>query len=1017
MFTETRQLFHWHRTFHKGREFARCRRFVAGIMIFGAAAVADAAPTGGTVVPGSGDATIAPGTDTLITQTTDRVDIDWDSFDTVVGESVTFDQLAGDHSVAINRVLDGNRTFFDGMLNANGRVFLINRNGITFGSTAQINVGSLLATTSDTDRIEQDEVLIGQQAVNGVVVYQFTGNGEYASVINEGNITVSDGGFAVLAAPNVQNHGYIKADLGQIELASTQDYDLRVDFRGDGLIFFSPSDLPEQFEGELEADETLGVTNTGTLQARSGHVYLTANMTGPVYLSTDTASEIVEGVVNLDGIVDADQFVADNNGDVAMVASPGGTIKVTSTGDINIGGGADIHAVGGERVTGLFRAADDITMGAEGDAAKITLKATSESDGYSANDANAEAQLEMIAAGGSLDIAGGEIEVTAVAVADNSMNDNGDYYPEVYRVGGNRNARAVATAFMTGEHTDINADITVTADARASSPDFIDNVNGVASGTCFQCDSHGPDAAEAIAALDVFAVGEAGSDYPEGNLTMEGDINVSANAWAEDSRSTMATANTILAATGDLDVEGNIDVTAVATSEAPTIPDREPFSTASDYECLDIYCGGPAPESADANAALLMLGGAPVGLLEPLYYLSFNVPENLGTLSDILTLTNAYDLLNMFDGLDDLGLDIGRIGHGDVNYKGDINVISHAQYNTIGDIFRRQAGLAQATSAAYIAGGGDTYIDTDPIVVDSLAEADYRDLYVYDSVEPNVVLNTDDNYVDAEARSFLVMVAGLGDLADGVSATQLNGDNGHYEDHGSDLTILGDVSATATDLETYTSNSEIPRNGLQAELYREDTQLTGALTALLATGDITVRGADPLAQAGPLGDADHTALAQGRTSRWQVCELGYGCSPVEEGIDGLEGFIYAPDDIYLAQLIIEAGGDIDIQSKTKTQPNGLFKDPIGPDWPGNLPLRFDANGQMLVATGADATRPPRMVALDSNVQAAILAGGDPSKLLPATASGGCVAAGLDAFTVSEGDYFDRLISASCKGAK
>ncbi|NNJ93913.1 MAG: hypothetical protein HKP57_04120, partial [Halobacteria archaeon] len=67
--------------------------------------------------------------------------------------------------------------------------------------------------------------------------------------------------------------------------------------------------------------------------------------------------------------------------------------------------------------------------------------------------------------------------------------------------------------------------------------------------------------------------------------------------------------------------------------------------------------------------------------------------------------------------------------------------------------------------------------------------------------------------------------------------------------------------------------------------------------------------------------------------------------------------------------------------------------------------------------GADATRPPRMAALDSNVEAAILAGGDPSKLLPATASGGCVAAGLDAFTVSEGDYFDRLISASCKGAK
>ncbi|NNJ93374.1 MAG: filamentous hemagglutinin N-terminal domain-containing protein, partial [Halobacteria archaeon] len=989
MFTETRQLFHWRRTFHKGREFAHCRRLIAGVLMFGAAAVAVAAPTGGTVVPGSGDATITPGTDTLITQTTDRVDIDWDSFDTVVGESVTFDQQRGDHSVAINRVLDGNRTFFDGMLNANGRVFLINRNGITFGNTAQINVGSLLATTSDTDRVEQDEVLIGQQAQNGVVVYQFSGDGEYATIINEGDITVSDGGFAVLAAPYVENSGFIKADLGQVELASTQDYDLRVDFRGDGLIFFAPQDLPEQFDGgDGGISGPLGVTNTaaGTLQARSGHVYLTANM----------AAQIVESTVNLSGVVDADQFVSNPNGGVTMVASnghghhayPGGNIVVTSTGDINIGGGADIHAVGGERVRGLFRAADDITMGAEGDAAKITLKATSDSDGYSARDADAEAQLEMVAAGGSLDIAEGVIEVTANAEADNSVVPNGVNSPgaSIY-LGGRNNARAVATAFMTGEHVDINADITVTADAQASSPDSGNYVNGVASATCYDCGSHGPDAAEAIAALDVIAAGEAGSDYPEGDLTMVGDINVTANAWTEDSRSSMATANTILAATGDLDVEGDIDVDAVAISEgaADEFPSVIPL-----YQCQTPSCNGIPGNAADANAALLMLSGAPQGLLEPLYYLSFNVPEQLGTLSDILTLERDTGLSDILASLaNDLPAGIvdanntvfGPFGQGKLNYKGDINVTSLAEYNATGIVQLRTQGDAQATSAAYIAGGGDTYIDTDPIKVDSQAYANYDDsVYNPGSVVPSVVLNTGGSYVDSEARSFLVMVAGLGDLPGGIAPTQSNGSNGYY---GSDLTILGDVSATATDQETL--------NG-QPQPY-PDNPLTGALTALLATGDIKVRGADPLAQAGPLGDADHTALAQGRTSRWQVCDKN-GCFPVAEDTGGL-GLLaetYPETDIYVAQLIIEAGGDIDIEPKTKTQPNGLFKDPIGPDWPGDKPLRFDASGQMLVATGADATRPPRMAALDSNVEAAILAGGDPSKLLPATASGGCVAA-------------------------
>jgi hypothetical protein len=69
---------------------------------------------------------------------------------------------------------------------------------------------------------------------------------------------------------------------------------------------------------------------------------------------------------------------------------------------------------------------------------------------------------------------------------------------------------------------------------------------------------------------------------------------------------------------------------------------------------------------------------------------------------------------------------------------------------------------------------------------------------------------------------------------------------------------------------------------------------------------------------------------------------------------------------------------------------------------------------MLVATGADATLPPRIVALDSSIEDAILAGGDPSVLLPPTASGGCLAAGRDAFTISGPDYFDRMISTSCE---
>jgi len=1005
MFIETRQLFHWRRTFHKGREIARCKRLIAGIMMFTAAAAIEAAPTGGNVTYGHADIsqnTVDQLTHTQIDQCTQRVDIDWTGFNTNTGERVDFLQ-PNELAVAINRI-GGARTQFDGILSANGRIFLINQNGITFGSGSQVNVGSLLATTSDLKEDEMaDFSAQGWDQENRS--YEFENSG-YASVINEGDITVSDGGFAVLAAPRVENRGFIKADLGQIELVSTRAFKLNVDFRGDGLITFQANQ--DSFENdEIVVDGPLGVENTaaGTLQAHSGHIYLT---------SAKFANDVMQGVINLSGVVDADQFVKDDNGDVVMVASGydgydgynrdyrGGNIVVKSETDINIGGGTDVHAVGGEQVAALFEAKGDINMGADGDPAKITLKADSGLNGYFDNDAKAEASLVMTAKHGSLNIVDGNIEVTANAVTEQSgtVDSMDDLEATGFGYSRDNNARAVATALLQGENVTINADITVTADAQATAKDVYKlDPGNVETATCFQCESQGTDGAEALAALDVIATG---NPYgAPGNLDMNGDINVDANAYVEESRTAKATANTVLVATGDLDVEGDINVNAEATSEPGTYV--QPPVEAASYGCEGPYCYETRSGAADANAALVMLGGAPSSLAWYLHRISFDLPRSPGTLSDILTLANAGDLLGSFDGFDGYDGGFDNFGDGGVTYKGDINVTSLAQFDagsraqytttTVPEQPRRE-GTAQATSAAVIASGGDEYINTDPIRVESLALANYDD-YVFDVPDYSASVFDDgyvDSHVDTEARSFLVFAAGLGDRYVYPSADDGgNGEMGH-----SDLTILGDVSATAYELETLNGEPHpYPNN-----------PPTIALTALLATGDIKVRGADPLAEAGPLSDDDHTALAQGRSTLWEACDM-YGC---DEG-DGLYHF---DGGSHIAQLIIEAGGDIDIQPKTKTQPTGLFLDPIGPGWPGDLPLRFDASGQMLVATGADATRPPRVVALASDVEAAILAGGDPSTLLPPTASGGCVAAGRDAFTVSDTDYFDRLISTSCE---
>ena len=296
--------FRWKRWRNKKRqEVSYCLMVLfSGAVLLGGGGVALAGPTGGQVTSGTGTISQA-GTTTTIDQTSNVLNINWQTFSTAPNETVNFVQ-PGSTSLAINRVVGGVPSYLQGALNANGRVFILNSAGITFAGTSRVNVGALLATTAMT---------IDGNANQFANFSAPSGSG--GSVINQGSITVSNGGFAILAAPYVQNTGFIKADLGTVALAGTNQFTL--DLRGDGLINFV---VPPGTAAQIVADgQKVGVDNSGTLQARSGQVIISANV----------ATQVVNAVVNLKGVVDADAFAA--NG-------AGGTVMVTSTGDINLGG-------------------------------------------------------------------------------------------------------------------------------------------------------------------------------------------------------------------------------------------------------------------------------------------------------------------------------------------------------------------------------------------------------------------------------------------------------------------------------------------------------------------------------------------------------------------------------------------------------------------------------------------------------------------------------------------------------
>src|SRR5512132_611530 len=103
------------------------------------AAPAVAGPEGGTVVGGSATIQGQGGPTVTVNQSSNSAIINWNTFNIGRGESGTFQQ-PNSRSVALNRVTGGlGPSQILGSLSANGRIFLINRDGILFGPNAVVN--------------------------------------------------------------------------------------------------------------------------------------------------------------------------------------------------------------------------------------------------------------------------------------------------------------------------------------------------------------------------------------------------------------------------------------------------------------------------------------------------------------------------------------------------------------------------------------------------------------------------------------------------------------------------------------------------------------------------------------------------------------------------------------------------------------------------------------------------------------------------------------------------------------
>ncbi|MBU8537225.1 two-partner secretion domain-containing protein [Falsiroseomonas tokyonensis] len=285
----------------------------------------DARPSGGAVV--AGQASISQtASRTQVNQASDRAVIEWQRFDVGRNHQVDIRQPAAT-SWSLNRVTGGDPSAIAGRVTSNGGVALVNPAGVVFHQGAQVDVGALIATTSD---------ITNQNFVAGRMVFDGAPR-PGARVENRGQVTVAQQGLAALVGPQVANSGTIRARLGRVALAAGEAFAL--DLAGDGLLAL---DVTRQV-ATAPSGATALVTQSGTIEAEGGSVLLSAR----------AASGVLENLVQAGGSTSAAQVAlrAEGGGvriDGALAAR---SIEATASGTVQASGTARITASPGGQVT------------------------------------------------------------------------------------------------------------------------------------------------------------------------------------------------------------------------------------------------------------------------------------------------------------------------------------------------------------------------------------------------------------------------------------------------------------------------------------------------------------------------------------------------------------------------------------------------------------------------------------------------------------------------------------------
>lgn len=225
---------------------------------------------------------------TSVTQHAERAVANWKEFSIAEGELVKFMQPDA-NSVILNRVVGGDASQILGAIQANGRVFLINPNGIVFGEKSVVSVGGLVASTLNVD--DKFKFKNDKQEIERFI--EFKAENSSGEIKSLGTINAKD---IVFLAPVIKQNGSLNASAAVNLIAASE---VTANVGGADMVFTVKA-----------GHENALIDQLGSVLAQGGKIVLLASST----------NKGAGSVINTAGVNEASQITVQ-----------GDTVRLTGT--------------------------------------------------------------------------------------------------------------------------------------------------------------------------------------------------------------------------------------------------------------------------------------------------------------------------------------------------------------------------------------------------------------------------------------------------------------------------------------------------------------------------------------------------------------------------------------------------------------------------------------------------------------------------------------------------------------